>query len=269
VCRNPLQYNGRVNGCRVSLAGGAWKPVEASPAHIAAMRSLWLSSMERARSVVPVRLPDLKTQANGPVKATTGLGLPLCRGFASASGGWLALDESLGDGMTHFWCVLKSSETPTTSSPRFDWRSSQTVRTGSKSFFGGPSKRSSKPSSFAPSQCVQCCHDCVKYCGAVRMCCVTTDYPVNRLWRSRLDPKPSHLPSRCSVPQQPWKMLLLARRLARLCLMKNPCRRWKSHQPVPWRLTLPRRKRTLLPIMIPMTNAPRCPPCFSRGPEGI
>jgi CheY-like chemotaxis protein len=56
-----------------------------------------------------MQLPELKSVRSGPVKVTTGLGLPLCRGFAHASGGWLALDESLNDGMTHFWCVLEST----------------------------------------------------------------------------------------------------------------------------------------------------------------
>jgi hypothetical protein len=89
-------------------AAGAWKPVQASSSHISSMKSLWIASMDRAKSVDIVTLPELKSHRTGPVKVTTGLGLPLCRGFAHASGGWLALDETQGDGFTHFWCVLKS-----------------------------------------------------------------------------------------------------------------------------------------------------------------
>jgi hypothetical protein len=215
--------------------------VEASTSHMAAMRSLWLSSLDRAKGVPAVRLPELKNHTNGPVKATTGLGLPLCRGFATASGGWLALDESLNDGMTHFWCVLRSTETPTTSSPRFDWRSSQTVKTGSKSFFGGGvSKRSSRPLPFVPSQC-DCFALMVCVCRgevmAVGVCLVRTDCLVSLWWRNRAVPRPPHPQSRCSVRQLLWKTRLSARPWGLLCSMKSPRPLWKSRRPAPLPLT--------------------------------
>jgi hypothetical protein len=93
----------------VRCIAGAWKTVDGSPAYIAKMRGMWLQSMMNpCQGQEPMALPALKSNRSGPVKATTGLGLPLCRGFAHASGGWLALDQSLDDGMTHFWGVLLS-----------------------------------------------------------------------------------------------------------------------------------------------------------------
>jgi hypothetical protein len=94
-----------------------WKPVQATDLHIFAMKEVWLTSLDRAKSVNVTQLPELKSNRSGPVKVTTGLGLPLCRGFAHASGGWLALDESLNDGMTHFWCVMPSSRMPVAPEP--------------------------------------------------------------------------------------------------------------------------------------------------------
>jgi hypothetical protein len=96
-------------GVAMGSTAGAWKTVDGSPAYIAKMRGMWLQSMVNPCSgQEPMALPALKSNRSGPVKATTGLGLPLCRGFAHASGGWLALDQSLGDNMTHFWGVLLS-----------------------------------------------------------------------------------------------------------------------------------------------------------------
>ena len=93
----------------------AWKPVQAPPSHIANMRALWLASFARSRKYSVDTIPALRGDiAGGPVKVTTGLGLPLCRGFAQAAGGWLALDENQHDGMTHFWCVVDASRPPPT-----------------------------------------------------------------------------------------------------------------------------------------------------------
>ena len=43
--------------------------------------------------------------ARGPVTASTGLGLPLSREFASVCGGWLSLEDD-SQGRTHFWTVI-------------------------------------------------------------------------------------------------------------------------------------------------------------------
>ena len=74
------------------------------------MRAVWLEAMRQSANAQPETIPPLHRDSHsGAVKATTGLGLPLCRGFAQRSGGWLALDQSQGDGMTHLWCVIDAS----------------------------------------------------------------------------------------------------------------------------------------------------------------
>ncbi len=58
-------------------------------------------------------LPELRAHRSGAVKVTTGLGLPLSRGFAHAAGGWLALEESTTSAVTHLWCTVEASLPPT------------------------------------------------------------------------------------------------------------------------------------------------------------
>ena len=91
-----------------SATTGAWKPVESTPQHVSRMRDLWLTGKSVAAASPKDTMPRLVSHHSGPVKTTTGLGLPLCRAFAHAAGGWLALDDSQQDGMTHFWCVLEA-----------------------------------------------------------------------------------------------------------------------------------------------------------------
>ena len=73
------------------------------------MKRLWMMSQQRlaAKAAEKEVLPQLNAASAGAVKATTGLGLPLCRGFAQASGGWIGLCDEAEDSMTHLWCVLE------------------------------------------------------------------------------------------------------------------------------------------------------------------
>ena len=76
------------------------------------MRSIWVASVEASHGQVPSTLPEHRGRSSGPVTVTTGLGLPLSRGLASACDGWLALDDSRSTGMTLFWCVLRVTPPP-------------------------------------------------------------------------------------------------------------------------------------------------------------
>lgn len=91
-----------------NLAAGSWKQIEASPEHVARMKTIWVASLDRAKTVEPTFVPPLPVGDHDQVSVTTDLGLPLCRAFAHASGGWLAIDSSRNPGRTHFWCVLES-----------------------------------------------------------------------------------------------------------------------------------------------------------------
>lgn len=78
------------------------------------MREVWLRSQQHAHGVQPILLPELPASYDGPVTASTGLGLSLCRGLAHSCGGWLALDQGQEDGFTHLWCVVDVSLPPPT-----------------------------------------------------------------------------------------------------------------------------------------------------------
>ncbi len=88
-------------------AGGGWQPISAPEEHTQHMRSLWLTSLDACIGHTPITLPEQRQRGSGPVTVTTGLGLPLSRGLASACGGWLALDDSRPNGMTQLWAVLR------------------------------------------------------------------------------------------------------------------------------------------------------------------
>lgn len=101
----------------VRAVASAWKPVSASAEYVAYMRSLWVASMAATSGVPASRIPELHSLHTTSVKVTTGLGLPLCRGFAHSSGGWVALEEGETDGMTHLWAVL-AADGPRGTPPR-------------------------------------------------------------------------------------------------------------------------------------------------------
>lgn len=82
--------------------------MEAGVSYVSQMKSIWLSAQAATQSIQPVPLPGLRYHSSGPVKVTTGLGLPLCRGFAHASGGWIAIRDCQDDAFTHLWCVMMS-----------------------------------------------------------------------------------------------------------------------------------------------------------------
>lgn len=95
----------------VCFAAGAWRPVEAPEELKERMRSIWRTSLKDAEGGFTETLSAPKTNRNKPVKVTTGLGLPLCRGFAQAAGGWLALDDS-DSVYTNFWCCIPATVPP-------------------------------------------------------------------------------------------------------------------------------------------------------------
>jgi hypothetical protein len=89
-------------------APDAWS---ASDAHLQSfLRDIWLSTAgERlAASYCNVAV---SRASNGPTTATTGLGLPLSRAFATSCGGCVGLEDTEGP-TTHFWCVLPAEAPP-------------------------------------------------------------------------------------------------------------------------------------------------------------
>ena len=74
------------------------------------MKQLWAASQQQCKALSGEVLPQLNAASAGAVKVSTGLGLPLCRGFAQASGGWLGLVDDASDSMTHLWCVLEVTQ---------------------------------------------------------------------------------------------------------------------------------------------------------------
>ena len=91
------------------FTAGAWKPIQATAGHISRMAAIRDRALEQCADCAAVVLPEVTNPHAGPVKVSTGLGLPLCRGFASTAGGWLALQDDPLDVHTTFWCVLEAS----------------------------------------------------------------------------------------------------------------------------------------------------------------
>ena len=93
-------------GC-IDAAAGFWSGVSASREHIVRFQQLWQSHRPCARDVMH-RLDAVggsgSDRVNGELEAgthhrgtrvttSTGLGLPLCRSFALAGGGWVSLHD--------------------------------------------------------------------------------------------------------------------------------------------------------------------------------